>query len=146
MTFQSDVMKMTPEERRDYGFARVRDIAFDAIQVLWRRRKAAGMKQTDIARAIRRHPTWVSRSLRAPGNWTLRTIGELAEALDGEVEIIVHAMEDPAPVRRNYSAYDEYDEARRRVPPAGTEGGGQVIQGKVESARGREDVGTQQVS
>ena len=143
MTFQSDALRMTPEQRRDYGFARVRDTAFDAIQVLWRRRKAAGLKQTDIASAIKRHPTWVSRSLRAPGNWTLRTIGELAEAMNGEVEIIVHAIEDPPTERRNYSVYDDEAESRRHgPPPTGKEGASQVIEER-ESARGRDDVGTQ---
>jgi hypothetical protein len=131
MTFQSDAVRMTPEQRRDFGFARVRDVAFDAIQVLWRKRRAAGMRQTDIANAIKRHPTWVSRSLRAPGNWTLRTIGELAEALNGEVEIIVYPMEDATPVRRNYSAYDEYERPPKgQSPSSASPEGNQVKEGK----------------
>lgn len=91
MTLQSD---LTPSERADYGFARVRDVAFDAIIALWRRRKEEGMKQFDIAAAIGKDEGWVSRKLRGPGNWTLRVMGEFVEALNGEIEIKVHAMED----------------------------------------------------
>jgi hypothetical protein len=69
------------------------------------------MKQSDIVKAIDRQPAWVSRNLRAPGNWTLRTIGELVEALGGEVEIVVHAKEDPLQNPSNYSAYIDYDRA-----------------------------------
>jgi hypothetical protein len=136
MTFQSSAADLSPRERRDYGFARVRDIAFDAIQTLWRRRHGEGMKQTDIVRAIGRQPAWVSRNLRAPGNWTLRTIGELAEALGGEVEIIVHAMEDPPAPRRNFTAYDEYEgTGGARGSPDDAEHGGQVLGKPVPEGR-----------
>ena len=102
MISRSDETELKPRQRADYGFARVRDIAFDAIRLLWDRRRVAGMKQTDLANAIGRDPAWVSRSLRAPGNWTLRTIGELAEAMDGEVEIIIHANEDAVTHNANF--------------------------------------------
>ena len=77
----SQSLKPTPEQRyrREYGFARARDVAFDAVQMLWRRRRAEGMKQTDIANALGHDPAWVNRNLRGPGNWTLKTIGELVE-------------------------------------------------------------------
>ena len=61
----------------DYGFVRLRDQAFDAVLTLWRKRKDAGVTQKELADAIGRDEGWVSRNLRAPGNWTLRTIGEL---------------------------------------------------------------------
>ena len=102
MTSQSRVLKRRRRKHRDradYGFARVRDIAFDAVQSLWRRRRSEGMKQVDIARSLEREPAWVNRSLRGPGNWTLRTFGEMVEALNGEIEITVHAMEDPLPLQ-----------------------------------------------
>jgi hypothetical protein len=67
------------------------------------------MKQIDIAKAIGRSPSWINRSLRGPGNWTLRTFGELVEALNGEIEIAVHAVEDPLPAPPNYDAYAEYE-------------------------------------
>jgi hypothetical protein len=67
------------------------------------------MQQIDVAKAIGRDRAWVSRNLRGPGNWTLRTIGELVEALDGELEIRVYGMEDPLPVKTNYHAYAGYE-------------------------------------
>ena len=85
------------------------------------------MRQTDIVAAVGRDAGWVSRTLRAPGNWTLRTIGELVEALNGEIEIIVHAKEEPTAQFSNYHAYAEY-----MPPPLTSEtgafvGGTQVI-------------------
>jgi predicted transcriptional regulator len=93
MTSQSPARKSKHRDRGDYGFARARDLAFDAVQSLWRKRKSEGMKQVDIAKALDRSPAWVNRSLQGPGNWTLRTLGELVEALNGEIEISVYAIE-----------------------------------------------------
>ena len=93
-------------EIEDYGLARVRDKAFDAVRTLWRRRQAEGMNQIDVARKLNRDPAWVSKQLRGPGNWTLRTFGALVEALDGEAEIIVHALEEPLSPIPNYDAYE----------------------------------------
>ena len=81
---------------------------FDAVTALWRRRQAEGMTQKDLAHRIGRDPAWVSRSLAAPGNWTLRTAGELIQALDGEAEIRVAALEDAPERRANADAYDGY--------------------------------------
>jgi hypothetical protein len=55
------------------------------------------MTQADLARAIGRDEGWVSRTLSGPGNWTLRTIGTLVQGLRGDLEIMVHALEDPRP-------------------------------------------------
>jgi hypothetical protein len=104
-----------PRDTGDYGFGRARDVAFDAVQTLWRRRKTAGMQQVDIARAIGRDAAWVNRSLRGPGNWTLRTLGELVQAMNGELEITVHGMEDAVPTRANYHAYADYEPAAIHV-------------------------------
>ena len=95
-------------ERADYGFARLRDQMFDAVTALWRRRQKEVLAQIDLAHRIGRDPAWVSRSLAAPGNWTLRTAGELIAALEGEAEIRVAALEDPLESRPNYDAYDGY--------------------------------------
>jgi hypothetical protein len=105
----SPLPALRPRELADYGFARARDIAFDAIQTLWRRRQSQGMRQIDIVTKIGRDAGWVSRNMRAPGNWTIRTIGELVEALDGELEIVVHAKEDPPERLANFSAYASYE-------------------------------------
>src|SRR6266702_7255878 len=81
---------LTPKEREAFGFARARDVAFSAVRDLWKRRRAQGMTQKDLATRIGRDPAWVSRKLQGPGNWTLRTIGAFVVALNGEVEIKLH--------------------------------------------------------
>lgn len=98
--------------RRDlatYHFEHVRNIIFTAVLGLWRRRQDQGMKQVDLAKFLERDPAWVSRSLRGPGNWTLRTFGELVAAMDGDIEVIVRPAEDVAANRINYDAYKELD-------------------------------------
>jgi hypothetical protein len=113
MTSRSEIRPLLQREQGDYGFARVRDQAFDAVQTLWRRRQAEGMRQKDIAVFLGRKPAWVSRNLSAPGNWTLRTFGEFMQALGGEAEIQVHAVEDVVSGARNGDAYDGYDSLAR---------------------------------
>lgn len=108
MTTPSDLNSLTPDEVRDYGFARVRDAAFDAVQSLWARRQTEGMTQADLAAAIAADTGWVSKNLRGPGNWTMRTFGSLVESLGGRAEITVRAAEDPPAVRSNYHAYVDY--------------------------------------
>lgn len=78
----------------DYGFTRLRDQVFDAVTALWRRRKAEGLTQREIAERIGRDPAWVSRHLAAPGNWTLHAVGELIAGMQGEAEIKIAARED----------------------------------------------------
>ncbi len=119
---------LTPLAGRDlanYGVARVRDQAFDAVRALWRRRHAAGLSQKALADAIGRDQAWVSRNLRAPGNWTLRTIGELVQGLHGEIEIIVHATEDLAAQRPNFDAYDGHRGIAEN--PFALRSGGQIL-------------------
>ncbi len=96
----------------DYGFARVRDLAFDAVHALFRhRQETEGTQQKDIAARLECSPARINRTLSAPGNWTLRTFGELVEALGGDVQIIVRPVEDArAAERGNYDAYEEYAE------------------------------------
>jgi len=111
MTSQSKpvVVAMNSDERSDYGFARVRDAAYDAVMDLWGRRKAEGMTQAQLADALGRDTGWLSRNLRGPGNWTLKTVGRFVEALNGEVELKVHGIEDPLPTPPNYHAYVGYE-------------------------------------
>ena len=116
MTSRSDICPLIQREQGDYGFARVRDQAFDAVQVLWRRRQAEGMRQKDIAVFLGRKPAWVSRNLGAPGNWTLRTFGDFMQALGGEAEINVHAVEDAAGGAGKLRVYDGYTMSVGRTP------------------------------
>ena len=81
-------------ELAETGFVRMQYEAFYAIHALWLRRRAEGMTQKDIAEKLGRDPAWVSRALSGPKNWTMRTMGELAHALDGRVTIRVEAAED----------------------------------------------------
>jgi hypothetical protein len=85
------------------------------------------MRQTHIVEAIERDPSWVSRTLRGPGNWTLRTLGELVEALNGELEIIVHAKEDRPERLANYSAYHGYQPFPQNSEIGGLVGANQII-------------------
>jgi transcriptional regulator with XRE-family HTH domain len=101
----SNLAPLTGRDRADYGVARLRDQAFDAVQQLWEKRRAAGVTQKALAEAIGRDQGWVSRNLRAPGNWTLRTIAELAQALRGEIEIRVVDLDEPIAMPSNYDAY-----------------------------------------
>jgi len=92
-----------------FGFARVRDKAFATIRRLWEARQAEGWNQLDVANRLGRDPAWVSRKLSGPSNWTLRTLGELADALDGEVEISILDLH-AAHSTNNYDAYSEYND------------------------------------
>ena len=103
-----DAENRASRDRADYGFARLRDQVFDAVTALWRRRKAEGLTQKELAARIGRDPAWVSRNLAAPGNWTLRTAGELIQALAGEAEINVAALEDRPETPANVDAYGGY--------------------------------------
>jgi hypothetical protein len=93
----------------DYGFARARDLAFDAVMRLWEIRKKEGLTQAQLAASIGRDPGWVSRYLRGPGNWTLRTVGAFVVGLSGEIEISAHPLEEAISPARNYDAYEGYD-------------------------------------
>lgn len=52
------------------------------------------MTQEHIAEKIGKDPAWVSRVMKGPGNWTLKTLGALVVALDGILTIRVTARED----------------------------------------------------
>jgi transcriptional regulator with XRE-family HTH domain len=118
MTSPSKQIVMTPNERADYGFARVRDAAYDAVMELWGRRRAEGMTQVQLADALGGDAGWLSRNLRGPGNWTLRTVGRFVEALNGEIELKIHGMEDPLPAPPNYHAYVGYEPQAATVADA----------------------------
>lgn len=105
---RSAIRRPRPRELR----AKLRDQAFDAIGALWRRRQSERWTQKRVADAIGRDPAWVSRNLRAPGNRTLRTIGKLIQALDGESEIAISPLEAPLEARSNDHAYTAYIQTR----------------------------------
>lgn len=112
--FLPKFLPMSWPDRRAYGVARVRDGAFSEIISLWRKRKADGMKQTELADRLGRDTGWLSKKLRGPGNWTLNTIGAMVEALDGEIEIRVYDINDRAAPTKNSTGYSGYD---LQIPP-----------------------------
>jgi hypothetical protein len=106
----------------EYGAARFRDQVFDAVFKLWRRRESEGWTKKRVADAIERDPGWVSRNLRVPANWTLDTAGEFVQALGGEAEVRIDALEDPLAVPENYDAYDGYIRGRKPLPDINSAG------------------------
>lgn len=90
----------------------MRDLAFDAVLTLWRRRQADGLTQKELAERLGRDPGWVSKALRGPANWEFKTFARLVRALEGEVDIEVHALEDPLPERPNYDVYADYNKPK----------------------------------
>jgi hypothetical protein len=108
---------MTRNSDSDYGFARARDQAFDAVIRLWERRKKEGLTQAQLAAAMGRDSGWVSRHLRGPGNWTLRTVGAFVAGLQGELEIAAYPLEEPLQPLSNFDAYLGYQDAQTGPTP-----------------------------
>src|SRR5262249_22756707 len=94
MTMNYNELPMKPSDFVDFNVARARDLAFDAVQSLWRRRQSEGLTQAALADFLGRDEGWVSRTLSSPGNWTLRTAATLVAGLCGELEINALALED----------------------------------------------------
>lgn len=117
----SDLAPLGPEERASFGVARAKTLAFDAVHSLWRRRRAEGKSQADLAQALGKDEGWLSKNLRGPGNWTIKTLGELVEALNGDLEITVYGAEDPLPSRPNWHAYVGYELPEKIAPTSLTQ-------------------------
>jgi transcriptional regulator with XRE-family HTH domain len=105
---QTAILLLGPKELAEYGAERIRNEAFDQVRLLWQRRKAEGWTQKRLADAIGRDPSWISRTLSAPGNWTIRTIGAFTQGLDGEATVTIFPLEDDIYPPSNYDAYDGY--------------------------------------
>ena len=105
---QADQQIIKNRDLAEFGAARLRDQVFDAVRRLWHRRRSEGWTQKQLAEAIGRDRGWVSKNLNMPGNWTLRTAGELIQALEGEAEIDIVPLEQPTAPTGNYDAYDGY--------------------------------------
>jgi hypothetical protein len=110
MISRSAIDSMSPKERAQYGAAVAKGAAFDAVRDLWDRRKAEGWTQAKLANAIGVDEGWLSKQFVGPRNWTMETYGMLVEGLDGEPEILAHAVEEIADLR-NHDAYAEYEES-----------------------------------
>jgi hypothetical protein len=110
MNTSYDPFELQNEDLGRYGYARARDLAFDAVRELWDLRCHEGMTQAMLASKIGRDPAWLNRNLRGPGNWTLRTLGEFVAALNGILEIrAIPAEKASSASRQNSHAYQDYE-------------------------------------
>ena len=107
-----EITPLTAAQRTSYGVEHVRLLAFEALHGLWLRRKSEGRTQSELAATLGKDEGWLSKNLRGPGNWTMRIFGEMVEALDGEIEIIVRGAEDPTGDMSNQDAYSGYESYR----------------------------------
>ena len=100
----------SPKENALYGEELAKGAAHRAVRELFDRRIHEGKKQEEIADKIGKDPAWLSRSIKGPANWTLKTLGALVVALDGKLTIKVGALEDHQQMNpSNYDAYDAID-------------------------------------
>lgn len=102
---------LTKEEIKQLNVARVRDALFDGVYALWQQRKREGLTQSTLAAELGRDRAWVSRTLRGPANWTVRSVAELLAALDGKLEVAVIPRERPA--ADNYDHYSAVFDATK---------------------------------
>lgn len=109
MTSQLQLKALEKSELADYGLAQVRDAAFEAFLRMWRYRQAEGWTQKRLAQNIGRDKATISKYLRGPANWTMRTLGELVQGLEADVRIIIEPLEQPQSDGLNSDAYDEFD-------------------------------------
>ena len=111
---------LSPKDRAQFGAAIAKNSAFDAVYALWRRRRAEGnWTQKEAAESIGADEGWYSKQFTGPRNWTMESFGALVQSLNGEIEIIVHAMEDIISRSGNYDAYSEMDDLKPPQKPLG---------------------------
>ena len=129
MISPSALSPMSTLDRARYGAAVAKDVAFDAVQALWRRRQAEKWTLKQAAENVGKDEGWMCKQFQGPRNWTMETFGTLIQALNGEVRIVIDAIEDFAKSRDNYDAYAEMDDLSPHMPllplnpkPRGTQG------------------------
>jgi hypothetical protein len=106
--------EMSPQDRRQYGVALVKDAAFDAVYGLWTLRKSQGWTNATIAENVDVDEGWLSKQFAGPRNWTTQTMGTLVEGLHGLIEIKVYPIESAPKTHTNFDAYAEYEEPVER--------------------------------
>lgn len=89
-----DLFNLTLRDEAEIRVLRLQHEAHAAVYGLWIRRHGEGLSKKDLADRLERDPAWVSRVLAGPKNWTMRTLGEMARALDADIEIRLTANED----------------------------------------------------
>lgn len=102
--------EFSPKENASYGEELAKSAAHLAVRELWARRLRDGVTQEQIAASIGKDPAWLSRTMKGPANWTLKSLGALVVALDGKLNIQVEAVEDDTSITTaNFNAYDAAD-------------------------------------
>lgn len=101
--------EFSPKENASYGEEQAKGAAHRAVRKLFDRRILEGKNQEKIAESIGKDPAWLSRVIKGPANWTLKTLGALTVALDGDLTIDVRAVEDCRD--RALSNYDAYKDS-----------------------------------
>jgi hypothetical protein len=82
-----DTSKFDENEREFLGLTLERQIFGALYSAVQDRKDCLGLTRAEFGRRIGRDKTGVSKLLRGPGNWTIRTISDFANALDLDVEI-----------------------------------------------------------
>jgi transcriptional regulator with XRE-family HTH domain len=105
------VPELSKSGRVEYMVARTQDEAFDAVKALWRRRQAEGLTLKDLAERIDGDSGRLSKHLKGPSNWTIKTYAKLVAALGGEPRIGIIVPEDHIAQNRrdNYDVYFSYE-------------------------------------
>ncbi|MFT8613173.1 MAG: helix-turn-helix domain-containing protein [Gluconobacter oxydans] len=97
--------EFSPQEVEQLGHELAKHAAHAAVRQLLELRLSEGMSQRAIAEKIGRDPGWLSKTLRGPANWTLKTVGSIVEAMDGK--LVINAIPKEESSRNNYDAYIE---------------------------------------
>ncbi len=93
----------TPESQRKKSLA-YKEVAFRVLDAsifgafllaIEARRDEDSLTQTKLAELMGRDKANISKLLEGPQNWTVQTISDLAQALDLEVEFVLHDKHKP---------------------------------------------------
>lgn len=84
MTSKFDSLLLDPEFRKQYAVER---LIADASQFICDQLELRKMKQADLARLLNKTPAFVSQLLSGKTNMTVRTLAEIANALETTVKI-----------------------------------------------------------
>ena len=101
--FEKEVAKY----RRDPDFI-LEQLTFDITNAICRAMDEKGLSRSDLARQLRVSPAYITKLLNSTSNLTLRTLVNLALALDLEVDIALQA--------RNVERVLPAIKRRRQVP------------------------------
>lgn len=97
MVTRSPTQPITDTDKA-YGRTTTRVQVATAVWMLWDRvRKERKVDQQWLAERLGKSKGRVSRLLKGPGNWTLDTVGELLEAMEGRLTLVeAHTYEEIA--------------------------------------------------